>query len=263
MSASASAAQTAPAPSTLAPAGAAKWTGKELLYGGSIGHYPAVVYQPDVVVIGGGANAIRGVSSNKLTWTVDGHAQGVAQLHVGSLMLATTLASGRVAKLAPAGPDVQVTLVPASLTDIVRDGTLKAKTPVPLTGPLVLDPGFRTCVRQQLGGGSARLPATFASPGIARGSEGPSTPTGQGTSGPRSAFKLTPICCSGGIGVHIGYDSEYGRLSAAVQLIVSKPSVTYSIDISNAHLQSASVKLPGRAPSVITFSAPPSSPMVT
>src|SRR5581483_10053729 len=44
-----------------------KWTGKERTYGGSIGHYPGVVYQPAVVVIGGGANAIRGRSNSGLT----------------------------------------------------------------------------------------------------------------------------------------------------------------------------------------------------
>jgi hypothetical protein len=217
----------------------AKWSGKELLYGGNIGHYPGVTYQPDVVVIGGGANAIRGVSSDSLTWTIDGSAPGASQLHVGSVMLATTLASGRVVKLVRKGPDLQVTVVPATLTDIIDNGTFAADQPVPLSHPLVFSSALPSAQNENdyQAGRRAVFPAS---------TEAPAADQSSGMAGAgASSFKLTPFCCNGDFGIGISYNSADGRFEASVRLIIHKPTVTYSITIAKGQLVQASLKLNG------------------
>jgi hypothetical protein len=87
-----------------------------------------VTYQPDVVIIGGGPKAIRAVSDDSLTWTIDGSAKGVRELSVGKIMFASSRAVGRVVALQSRGNGVAVTLAPVSFTDIVRDADLKINT---------------------------------------------------------------------------------------------------------------------------------------
>jgi hypothetical protein len=78
-----------------------------------------------VVVISDGPAAIRSGSSDGLTWTIDGNANGASQLKVGSVMLATSRVAGRVAALRDDGGNRIVTLAPVDLTDIIRDGDIE------------------------------------------------------------------------------------------------------------------------------------------
>ena len=84
-----------------------------------------VTYQPDVIMIGGGPKAIRGVSDDDLTWTIDANAEGASQLSVGKIMFATSRAVGRVLAIEPRGKDLAVTLGPVSLTEVIRDADLR------------------------------------------------------------------------------------------------------------------------------------------
>jgi len=89
-------------------------------------------YQPEVVLIDGGPNAIRSVSSDGLVWTMDGHAGGVRDLQPGKIMFAASDAAGRVVKVEARGADIAVTLAPVRLTDIVKDGHIKVDQDVSL-----------------------------------------------------------------------------------------------------------------------------------
>ena len=112
-------------------------TGAQLAYGQSIGHIPGVTYQPDVVVIGGGASSIRAADGSGLIWTIDGSAPGAGSLHVGSIMVASTLASGRVLQVRNvAGGNRQVVLGPVTLTDVIKDGDFATDGAVALSDPL-------------------------------------------------------------------------------------------------------------------------------
>jgi hypothetical protein len=109
-----------PAPTaTLTPAEAA------LAYGLAPTRDPRITYQPDVVFIEGGPSAIHWASGDGLTWAIDRTAPGAADLGVGKVMFATSVALGRVAEIDDRGEDRVVTLAPISLTDLVRDGDLE------------------------------------------------------------------------------------------------------------------------------------------
>ncbi len=86
-----------------------------------------VEYQPDVVMVPAGPAAIRSATTDGLVWTLDRAAEGVGDLKVGSVLLATGRAAGRVVALRDDGDSRVVTLAPVELTDIVRDGEIDLK----------------------------------------------------------------------------------------------------------------------------------------
>ena len=199
--------------------GRERWTGKERKYGGSITEYAGVTYQPNVVLIGGGARAVRGRSPDGLTWTIAGNAPGAADLRVGKIMLATTFAAGRVLKLTRVGPNLRVVLGPAGLTDIFRDAVFDSPKPIPLTKPLF--------VRANL---PAKPPKRHAAGKSAEG---------------RPVTEV--MCCDIGMGLTINYQSpgDTGRLSAFVRLYVKRPTVDFHIEIGGGSLIKAGVQLSG------------------
>jgi hypothetical protein len=60
---------------------------------------PGVTYQSDVVMVPSGPAAIRGASADGLVWTLDAQAEGVGDLEVGSVLVASGRATGRVVDL--------------------------------------------------------------------------------------------------------------------------------------------------------------------
>jgi len=118
------------------PASLSSLSQAEFQYGVSPKHGSDVTYQPDVVVMEHGADAIHGYSSDGLTWLLDAHAAQVADLQIGKVMFATGRAVGRVLAITPKGNDIAVTLGPAALTEIVSDAQMSFEQPIDLSGAL-------------------------------------------------------------------------------------------------------------------------------
>jgi hypothetical protein len=205
-----------------ASGGLERWAGAERRYGGTVTHYAGVVFQPDVVLIGSGARAIRAKSPDGLTWTIDGSATGASDLRVGRVMVATTLATGRVLKLTRIGPDVRVVLGPVKLTDIIHDGVFQSTAPVPVARPIV----YTTAVPKNPTKKRRRPQVASARMGGAAGT-------------------ATPICCEGGIGVHLDYHNAAGKLSATIQLYAEHLSVDFHIRIGSGKLIDSGFQLHG------------------
>ncbi|MFE0547144.1 hypothetical protein [Streptomyces sp. NPDC058891] len=96
-------------------------TAAALTYGAGPVEDRSVTYQSDVVLVEGGAGAIRSASPDGLTWTIDGQAAGASDVEVGKVMYVTSRAVGRVVRIRPEGGDLAVTLAPVSLTEVFRD----------------------------------------------------------------------------------------------------------------------------------------------
>jgi hypothetical protein len=86
---------------------------------------PAVTYQPDVIVVGGGPKSIRSASADGLVWVIDGSAENASNLRPGKILLATSRAAGRIMSIEPRGNDLAVTLGPIHLGEVLRDADLK------------------------------------------------------------------------------------------------------------------------------------------
>ncbi|MER7006244.1 hypothetical protein ABT297_24805 [Dactylosporangium sp. NPDC000555] len=90
-------------------------------YGYGPANDKSIKYQPDVVIVEGGPNAVRSATGDGLTWTIDGKARGASDIKPGKVMYATSRAVGRVVDLQRAGDDIAVTLAPVKLTEVFRD----------------------------------------------------------------------------------------------------------------------------------------------
>jgi len=170
-------------------------SGNELRYGAGATPTPGVVYQPDVVVIGGGAGAVHAVSAAGLTWTIDANAPGANQLAVGKIMLATSLGTGRVLRLTKSGGDDVVVLGPVAITDVIRDADLGSATPIPIADTLAYTtpsaPGISVDASQDPSGTSGPP----SSPGTGQPAN-TSSPTG--TAGTRSHHQRRLAPADGG-----------------------------------------------------------------
>ena len=84
-----------------------------------------VTYQPDVIIVGGGAESIRSQSSNGFIWTIDGSAPRARELVPGKIFFMTGRAVGRVLDVREAGRDLVVTIGPVDITEIVREAHIR------------------------------------------------------------------------------------------------------------------------------------------
>ena len=80
-----------------------------------------VTYQPDVIVMEHGAEAIRGPSTDGFTWAIDANAQGASDIQPDKIVFATGRVVGRVLKVVRKGNDLDVTLGPVELTDVIKE----------------------------------------------------------------------------------------------------------------------------------------------
>jgi hypothetical protein len=115
-----------------------------------------VTYQPDVIIIGGGPRAIRGVASG-LRWIIDANAPGARELRPGKVMFATSRAIGRVIDLEQHGSDLTVRLAPVGLTEVLRDAQIDLDRQIPfdsLTMHMMEDLAPASASRRDLDGGS-------------------------------------------------------------------------------------------------------------
>jgi hypothetical protein len=102
----------------------------ESRYGVSPKLDPRVTYQPDVIVMEHGAEAIRAPTADGFTWTIDGTARGASSIEAGKILFATGRVVGRVLKVEGKGSDLNVTLGPIELTDVIKEAHIDYSGPI-------------------------------------------------------------------------------------------------------------------------------------
>jgi len=158
--------RSAPAPieSTSAPqAAASAYAGKlspnEVKWGGNVVADSRVTYQDDVVTLSNGADAIHAMAPSGLGWSIDANAPGADRITVGKIMFVTGRAVGRVLKIERTANDLNVTLGPFEITELIKDCDLSAEVPVDLASAIsytVPDyPGAVTIIPQGADSGTA------------------------------------------------------------------------------------------------------------
>jgi hypothetical protein len=236
-------------------------TGNELRYGASPRDDGTVRYQPDVVILGGGADSVRSVSSDGMVWTIDGRAKGASDLRPGQVLFATSLGAGRVLAIDDVGADLRVALGPIAITDLIRDAKISSGQPVPVSSFDAYNtpdrPGLQTddntgarTARAPLGSMAATEPAIARSP-VRSAAVPPSLPPMNPPSpkipgGSVGGWNVFGVCCTEN-GVHVSYDNGGARVSGTATIAFSRPSVDFSLTIGGGHLVDASVRLNGAA----------------
>ena len=99
----------------------------EVRFGVSLVPNSQITYQPDVIVLTRGADAIKSQSSDGFTWTIDANAPGASQIQRDKILFATGRIVGRVLKLEHRGDDLAVTLGPVELTELFKEAHISYK----------------------------------------------------------------------------------------------------------------------------------------
>ncbi len=102
----------------------------ELKFGIAPRHSSTVEYQPGVIVMEHGDQAIRSISSNGMEWEFDANAEHVNEFQEGKIVFATGRAVGRVISLNRGGNSVKAILGPIQLTDVIKNGKFKMDSPI-------------------------------------------------------------------------------------------------------------------------------------
>jgi hypothetical protein len=233
-------------------------SGDALKYGLAPHPDHGTTFQPDVVLVDGGASAIKSVSSDGLTWTLSATAVGVGDLEPGRVMFLTDRGVGKVAAVTNTPSGVAVTIAPVDLTEVIKDGDFGSKRAVPLSDPVVVsgegafwsDPERQQEAGVETGQGAdlPTEPATFRVGGPARSLDRPPAPSAivaETAKASTGAFDLTAGCCSNGVGTDLKYAKNGLTMNGHIGLAMSKPTATFRLKIAGGKVQRAGLSVGG------------------
>lgn len=100
-------------------------TKSEVQFGVAPKRSPDVEYQPDVIVMEHGDQAIRAAGGDGVSWTFDANAPNVSDFQEGKIVFATGRAVGRILGLKRDGATVTAILGPVQITDIIKNGSFQ------------------------------------------------------------------------------------------------------------------------------------------
>ena len=241
-----------------------------------------VTYQPDVVTLPSGAEAIRSVSPDGLVWTIDPASKGAGGIQPGKVLLLTSRAAGRVLGVTSARDGIHVVLGPVAITEVIREGRFSLDQAVDLSQalsfnvPEVFDPvvTLEPVVTSSAGDTRRRLGATTC---------GPRPHSGRmvilAAAGPRCdvrtagvvldglaqvtthRFTMTPLVGTRGIGVRIASDASGVQFLGEAVLYLAAPSLHFNLDIRGGQVVTCEVQLNGAAGLMMTFESASPNPM--
>ncbi|SDZ30211.1 hypothetical protein SAMN05444365_109149 [Micromonospora pattaloongensis] len=234
------------------PAGSgAGGTGADQRYGAAPTRHPEVTYQPEVVLVAGGGAAVRSVSDDALTWRIDPGADGADEVARGRIMFLTGRAVGRVLDVRRDGRDLAVTLGPVDITEVIRDGVFSGDRPLDTPVRYEADSPFWA----ELDAGPGEFPSARTPEGVTRTAAVRNLPAGPsalrpavaaiGRSAPSPGFRVTPVCCAGGVGARFSYDGGDVRIAGSATLLMGSPSASFHLEIRGGRVLRAQLQVRG------------------
>jgi hypothetical protein len=277
----------APAPpSAAAEPGTSTLSEAERRFGVSPTRNKDVTYQPDVIIMEHGAEAIRSYSSNGLTWTIDANAPHAGEIQRDKILFATGRAVGRVMAVERKGNNLEVTLGPVELTDVIEEahiswhGELDPSKMIAYYAPdypgtytdldaatqessnTALDPGAIQFAALTPGGeitGGSMRPLVwneadrtqFRAQRVAGAGALPHSPIGALTDIAVQDYMFSPNCC-GGLGVVMQYKKNGLEFMASAVVVLENPKIDFNLDILHG-LKTAGVVITGVGGLRVTF----------
>lgn len=98
---------------------------------------PGVEYQPNIILMEQGDQAVRAIGTDGMTWTFDANAPHVSEFEMGKIVFATGRAVGRIIYLKREADNVKAILGPIQLNDVIRNGSFAMDSPIDLNNVLV------------------------------------------------------------------------------------------------------------------------------
>src|SRR5260370_6620656 len=90
------------------------------------------VYRADVVIVDHGADAVRSLSPDGMTWTIDATSPHADEIQPGKIMFLTNRAVGRVLSAERKGNNLSVILGPFELPDVYKEAHVTVDQPLDL-----------------------------------------------------------------------------------------------------------------------------------
>jgi hypothetical protein len=210
----------------------------------------SVIYQPDVIIVGGGAESIRGQSTNGFIWTIDAQARHANELAPGKVMFVTSRAVGRVLDVRRDGDNLAVTVGPVDLTDVVKEADIEIKSlPIDFNEAITHTspdmPGQEIPLAHAPSAEAAAMPAMLMR--MANERTPMPAPEPDWDVSKLVNFKKTPIFGSNGVGLRIASDGGGLRVNAMATVGLRQPTLDVTIKIRASGVQEASISLGGTA----------------
>jgi hypothetical protein len=236
-------------------------TAAEIKYGVAPVPDPSVTYQPNVVIVGGGAEAIRSLSSTGLTWTIDASAPHASELEPGKILFMTNRAAGRVLDVRSDGRNLAVTLGPALITDIIKDCHIApGPIPIDLSEAIPYDlpdlpgrviPAKGSAEAWPTDGGAALTNVAYTIP---QGAPAASVPPAQDVSSLVN-FLLVPSAGIEGVGLRGKSNGGGLKMTFEAAVHLDHPTLNPVLIINNGDLVGGTVELTGAAGLMMMFEA--------
>lgn len=122
--------QTSPGTTVLTAIDPHTMSPSEVKFGVAPKRSPDVEYQPGVILMEHGDQAIRTAGGDGMSWTFDANAPNVSDFQVGKIVFATGRAVGRILALKRDGSTVTAILGPVPLSDVIRNGRFIMDQPI-------------------------------------------------------------------------------------------------------------------------------------
>ena len=213
----------------------------------------SVTYQPDVIIVGGGAESVRSQNPNGFIWTIDADAARADELVPGKVFFLTNRAVGRVLDVRRNGGDLVVSIGPVDITEIVSEahihitdmpidfGEALAYTAPDFPGQIVASVRRESAARA--------VPAVFT-PGsdwsFYKTTDTPPAP--DVTKLIEKNFRIAPVVSRSGIGIRVTADGGGLKVLAESTVHLLMPTLNVHLDITpRGGVTEASVELKGAA----------------
>jgi hypothetical protein len=222
---------------------------------------PNIEYQPDVVLVGGGADSVRSQDGNGFIWTIDANAARAGDLAPGKIMFLTNRAVGRVLGVRKDGGNLVLVLGPVDLVEVVRkadihiaDMPIDFEEAIPYTLPDL--PAPVVSLAHLALPAPAAIPVMFGPPkDISPDAQTPAAPPTPDVSNLVN-FKTEPFANKYGIGMRATTDAGGLKVDTDVGLHLSAPKITVHIHItSGGGVEEATINLSGAAGLTWNFKA--------
>jgi hypothetical protein len=212
----------------------------------------SVTYQPDVIVVGGGADSIRGQSKNGFIWTIDASAPRAAELTPGKIFFMTGRAVGRVLNIRKDGDSLVIVTGPVELTDIVKQADIQiAAVPIDFGEALAYEtpelPRYTDMSVQ------TDMPEAHATPAMFVQTQ--ATDDAPDVTSLVN-FKTSPFANSQGLGMRVSSDGGGLKVTAQAYVHLARPTLDVVLKITpGGGVTEASVELRGAAGLTFQFAA--------
>ena len=233
-------------------------TAAEIKYGIAPVPDETVTYQPDVIVVGGGAEAIRSQSTNGFIWTIDASAPRAAELEPGKIFFMTNRAVGRVLDVRKDGGNLVIVAGPVDLTDVVREAHITFTTPIDFEEAIAYTspdlPGRVDVIALRTAANDATITPVAYVTGSGFGDQSPTAPTPDVSN--LVHFTIAPIVNRFGLGIEASSDGGGLKLYTQATLHIAAPSASADIDITpSGGVNRAALTLTGGAGLTWKFAA--------